>query len=166
MAAPKSLAIIATVAIAAVAFLFFEPRISAAKQAENFRLYTSRGKLVSLDEYRGRVVVLDFYASWCGPCSRAAPEMQRLYETYKSRGVIVLGVNVNDTADPHEYANRVGINYPLLVHGEKVAQAYGVSGIPAFMVISAEGEIVHRSTGWSAPSYAALCEAVEEQLAR
>ncbi len=163
--APKPFAIILALAAVIVAFFLFEPHMSAAKQAENFRLYSSRGRLVSLDDFRGKVVVLDFYASWCGPCGRAAPEMERLNEAYKGRGVVVLGVNVNDTADPHEYANRMGIQYPLLVHGEKVAQSYGVSGIPAFVVISPSGQIVHRSTGWSPQSYDRISDAIDKELA-
>lgn len=164
--APKPFAFILAIAAIIVGFFLFEPHISSAKQAENFRLYTSRGKLVSLDELRGKVVVLDFYASWCAPCARAAPEMDRLNESYKDRGVVVMGVNVNDTVDPLEYADRMGIRYPLLVHGEKVAQTYGVSGIPAFVVISPTGEIVHRSTGWGPQSYDDISEAVEAELVK
>jgi peroxiredoxin len=145
-------------------FYFVGPHITAAKQAENFRLYDSRGHLVSLDDFRGRVVVLDFYASWCGPCGRAAPEMERLYESYRDRDVVFMGVSVNDNSDPRDFASRMGIQYPLLVHGEKVAQAYGVSGIPTSVVISPSGAIVHRSTGWSPRSEGALGDVIDQQL--
>jgi peroxiredoxin len=162
--ATKPILIMLALAGVLSAFFFVGPRITAARQAENFRLYDSRGHLVSLDDYRGQVVVLDFYASWCGPCGRAAPEMERLYESYRDRGVVFMGLSVNDNSDPREFASRMGIQYPLLVHGEKVAEAYGVSGIPTFVVISPAGQIVHRSTGWSPRSEGALSDVIDEQL--
>jgi cytochrome c biogenesis protein CcmG/thiol:disulfide interchange protein DsbE len=163
---PKPFAVILAIAAVVVGFLLFEPNTSAAKPAENFRLYTTSGKLVSLDEYRGKIVVLDFFATWCSPCQRAVPDLERIHELYHDNGVVVLGVNVHDNNDPLEFANRHAIPYPILLHGEQVADAYGVSGIPAFVVISPEGDIVFRESGWSPRVMRDLTEAVDQQLAR
>ena len=163
---PKPLAVILALAAVIVGFLLFEPNTSAAKQAENFRLYTTHGKLVSLEDMRGKVVVLDFFATWCSPCKRAVPDLVRLHEKYSELGVSVLGVNVHDTNDPLEYADRMNIPYPILVHGEAVAERYGVSGIPAFVVVSPEGEIVFHQSGWSPKIMEDLADAVDRQLER
>lgn len=160
----KPLFAVLGLALASAGFVFFEPSLSSAKTAEPFQLYSSRGRLMSLDEHQGKVVVLDFFASWCPPCARAIPEIERLHEEYRSRGVVVLGVNVNETADPLEFANRMGIQYPVLVNGERVAEKYKVTSIPTFIVISPAGEVVHRASGWNAQVRDKLYEIVEAQL--
>lgn len=149
---------------AATAFFFRGPAPTLAGPAENFRLYNSRGIAVSLDQYRGKIIVLDFYASWASACARSGPEMQRLYETYKTRGVIILGVNVNDTANPHEYAARMGLNYPILVGGDMVAKTYGINEVPGFVVISPTGQVIHRSTGWNPKTLATITDLIEKNL--
>jgi thiol-disulfide isomerase/thioredoxin len=163
---PKPFAVLLAIVAVVVGFLLFEPNTSAAKQAENFRLYSTGGKLVSLEDMRGKVVVLDFFATWCSPCRRAVPDLERLYEQYRDVGIVVLGVNIHDTNDPVEYADRMGISYPILVAGEGVAERYGVSGIPAFVVVSPEGEIVFREDGWSPKVMKELVAAVDAQLER
>lgn len=163
---PKPLAVIFALAALVVGFLLFEPNTSAAKQAENFVLYSTSGELVSLEEHRGKVVVLDFFASWCSPCQRSVKDMQELYDRFHDRGVVILGMNVYDANDPMAFASRVGIPYPILVHGENVADQYGVSGIPAFVVISPEGDLVFRESGWSPRIIRELTAAVEEQVER
>ena len=163
---PRPLAIILALVAVIVGFLLFEPNVSVAKQADNFSLYTTSGKLVSLEEYRGKVVVLDFFASWCVPCKRAATDMERLHADYNHRGLVVLGVNAYDNNDPAEYVKRTGVPYPVLVRGEEVADQFEITGIPAFVVISPEGDIVFRECGWSPRVMRGLTDAVETQLAR
>lgn len=163
---PKPFTVLLAIVAVVVGFLLFEPNLSAAKQAENFRLYSTSGKLLSLEDMRGKVVVLDFFATWCSPCRRAVPDLIALHERFHDDGVMVIGVNIHDTNDPVEYAERMGITYPILVGGEAVAERYGVTGIPAFVVVSPEGEIVFRESGWSTTIMRQLSEAVDVQLQR
>lgn len=163
---PRPFAIILALVAVIVGFLLFEPNVSAAKQADNFSLYTTSGTLVSLEEYRGKVVVLDFFASWCVPCKRAATDMERIHARYSHRGLVVLGVNAYDNNDPVEYVSRAGIPYPVLIRGEDVADQFEVTGIPAFVVISPEGDIVFRECGWSPKVIREMTAAIETQLAR
>lgn len=160
----KQLWMVLAVLAAAGAFLFFEPHQSKASGAENFRLYTSNGRLVSLDEHLGKVVVLDFYASWCQPCRRSMPEIERLHDAYRDRGVVFYAVNLRDTEDAAGFAREVGISYPVLLHGEKVAEAYGVTSIPTLIVISPDGRIVFRQSGWDPKAFDELAEVIDEQL--
>ena len=115
--------------------------------APDWKLTDPVSRVHSLSEYRGKVVVLDFWATWCGPCIRAMPGLQRLHEKYKGRGVVVFGVNAWEESNPVEFMKRSGYTYGLLLKGEEVAEAYRVSSLPTLYVIGVDGTIVHRLSG-------------------
>jgi peroxiredoxin len=119
-------------------------------QAPDWTLKTPEGKSVSLSQLRGKVVVLDFWATWCRPCIQAMPSLQRLHEKFKDKPVAVIGVNVGEkspTADPVAFMKRRGLTYGLLLNGGEVSQAYRVSGIPTFYVIGPDGKVIHAAAG-------------------
>jgi thiol-disulfide isomerase/thioredoxin len=124
--------------------------LAAGEAAPEWRLTDAEGRVHSLSEYRGRVVVLDFWATWCGPCRKLMPELQRLHEKYRGRGVVVLGVSgwedVNDV-DAAAYVKEKGYSYGLLLKGEQIAGAYHVTLLPTIYVIGVDGRIVHGATG-------------------
>jgi cytochrome c biogenesis protein CcmG/thiol:disulfide interchange protein DsbE len=123
------------------------PRQGAA--SPDWSLKTADGTTVSLKDFRGKVVVLDFWATWCGPCRMAMPGMQKLHDKYKGRPVVVYGVNCWERGgSPMEFIKRSGHTYPQLLNADSVAAAYGVSSIPTLIVIDPEGKIIHRSTGF------------------
>jgi len=119
----------------------------------------------SLEDYRGKVVVLDFWATWCGPCRKIMPEMQKLHEKYQDRGVVVIGMNGGERGgDPAAFMKKKGINYTLLLNTEPAMQSYGVTGIPAFFVIDAEGKLAWKGVGGARSTHEKLVRAVEREL--
>lgn len=142
-----------------------KPGFSFAGQAPDFSLYDSKGKTVTLSEQRGNVIVLDFWASWCPPCRAAMPAMDRIYDAYKDRGVIVYGVNVNDNTDPVQFMYKMGVDYPLLVNGEPAAETYKVKGIPTLIVIGTDGDILYRDSGWAPQLESKIAGIIEKELA-
>ena len=110
--------------------------------APDWELPSGTGKKISLKSLRGKVVVLDFWATWCGPCRRAMPEVQKLHNKFKDKGVAVFGVNCgerNRRVDPVKFMKDKGYTYGQLLHGELAARSYRVRGIPTFYVISKPG---------------------------
>ena len=143
-----------------------KPGFSFAGQAPDFSLYNSKGQTVTLSEQRGKVIVLDFWASWCPPCRAAMPAMDRIYDTYKDRGVIVYGINVNDNTDPIQFMYKMGVDYPLLVNGEPAAATYKVEGIPTLVVIGTDGDILYRDSGWGPQLEGKIAGIIEKELTK
>jgi len=155
-------AAVAGVLIAGV--FFFRPSASVGGVTPNVTLRDAYGTSVNLRDYRGQVVVLDFWASWCPPCIAAMPAMDRLYHRYASQGVVIFGVNVNDNRDPAQTMAELGVSYPLLVNGESAAQQFGVRGIPTIVVIGRDGKIQHLSSGWGPGKEAELERVIQGAL--
>jgi cytochrome c biogenesis protein CcmG, thiol:disulfide interchange protein DsbE len=101
------------------------------------------GKL-SLRSLRGKTVVINFFASWCAPCKREAPALEQVWRDYRSRGVVVLGIDTNDGAsDGRRFMSAHGITYPAVGGaGYGLAGRYGVPDLPATFVINSKGRIV------------------------
>ena len=104
---------------------------------------------ISLASLRGKVVILDFWATWCGPCRASLPALQHLYDVYRSRGLEIIGATWNEKGDPDSFAKQLGISYPH-VKGDAIAKAYGVdkSGIPTMFVIDRDGRVADFFIGW------------------
>lgn len=112
----------------------------------------TNGRAFSLQGLRGQVVLVDFWATWCGPCAAEMPVLQRLYGTHQSRGLRVVGVSVDrDRATIQQFASRNGINFPL-VHdvGHQFAQAFGPRRMPTSYLIDRRGRIRFVHTGFRA----------------
>jgi len=116
-------------------------------------------------------VVLDFWATWCGPCKKALPAIQKLHERFRERPVSVLGISAwedpaRGSVDPVEVMKKNGCDYPLLLQGDKVAQTYKVSSLPTACVIDAQGRIAFWHPGFDEDLEAVLARAVEAALAK
>lgn len=121
--------------------------LAVGEPAPDWTLNDASGTTHTLAEYRGKVVVLDFWATWCGPCIRTMPEIQRLHEKYLSHDLIVLGVNSWEESNSSAYMKAQGFTYGLLLKGEDIAKAYRVDTLPTVYVIGSDGKIIYRSIG-------------------
>src|SRR5262249_32574459 len=136
-------------------------KFAAGDEAPAFALKDPAGKEVTLASLKGRVVLLDFWATWCGPCKAAMPSIQKLHEKYKGKSVTVLGVNTWERGGPDlaaKYMEKSGYTYGLVVKGDDLAKTYGISGIPTIVLIGPDGKILHIAVGFA--------EGEEEHLAK
>ena len=129
----------------------------AAKAANlNFTFKDLQGKSVTLSDYKGKVVLLDFWATWCPPCRKEIPGFIELYNTYKSRGLVVIGVSMDDTediADVQRYAAQLKIDYPILLgfgRENDLKPAFGELPLPTSFIIARNGSICARHDGLTA----------------
>lgn len=103
---------------------------------------TLNGGQFDLSEYRGEVVVLDFWATWCPPCRGLMPHMKRTYDKYGRRPLQVVGVNLDRSASTAlKYVNKHGYRWPNISGGHAIAQQWDVTGIPTLVVIDANGVV-------------------------
>lgn len=119
------------------------------KPAPDFTITTFEGETISLKDFRGKPVVINFWASWCPPCRYEAPLLERAWRVFKNHGVIFIGVDIQDTEeDALSYIREFNITYP---NGPdptgEIAIDYGVSGLPVTFFVSRRGEIVRRWVG-------------------
>ena len=115
--------------------------------APDFTLQAPDGKNVSLSDYRGKIVLLDFWASWCGPCLREVPNVKKVYDKFHDKGFEILSVSLDDKKD--NWVNAIEKNDLDWGHVSSlkgwscpVAKLYNVSGVPAMLLIDKEGKIV------------------------
>jgi thiol-disulfide isomerase/thioredoxin len=115
--------------------------------APAWTLDTADGGSLSLDDLRGEVVVLDFFASWCTPCWQLMPEFERVAKQFEGRPVRFYGVNAWESpgTDPRAYMKEKGISYPVLLNGETIAQDYKIGSLPVLYVIDRKGRVTYVS---------------------
>ena len=121
------------------------------EEAPNFTLQSSTGEAVELATYKGKVVLLDFWATWCPPCRAAIPHLVELQQTLGPQGFQALGLNLDDNPDDLAgFLSRSPVNYPILRADEKVRTAYGgVSAIPQVFLVDRKGIIRERFQGYT-----------------
>ena len=120
------------------------------RPAPDFALSGLDGVPWHLSQLRGRVVLLNFWASWCEPCTRELPQLQRLHERHSDDGLVVLGVSDEDPDKARQYLDELGIGYPSLpdVDGS-VMQSYRIHTIPTSLIIGRDGRIFKRMEGYT-----------------
>jgi len=123
--------------------------IQPGSQAPDFELGALDGTPMKLSAQRGKVVVLNVFASWCDPCRQEAADLQQAWQKYQGRGVQFLGIAYKDAAAAAQaFLNEFGVTYPSAIDpGNRTARAYGVTGVPETFVIDREGNLVHHFVG-------------------
>jgi thiol-disulfide isomerase/thioredoxin len=134
----------------------------------DFSLRDLEGHQVSLSQYRGHPVVIDFWATWCAPCRHQIPELKKLYAKYKSRGLVVLGVACDTVQGDgvrsvRPFVREFDISYPILLAEAPVLDDFGIEALPTTVFLGSDGTIVGRTMGAGAPGE--LSEGVNALLA-
>ncbi|MCZ6701674.1 MAG: TlpA disulfide reductase family protein [Ignavibacteria bacterium] len=120
------------------------------EQAPEFTLYTLEGTEVKLSDYLGKIVILDFWATWCAPCRKSIPDLISIQDEYEDE-LVVIGISLDQPATQINlqlFINNFGINYPVVLCTYEVSEAYGnIQAIPTSFIIDTEGNIVNKHIG-------------------
>ncbi len=118
--------------------------------APNFRLKNLAGNDVELASLKGQVVLINFWATWCGPCEAEMPAIDQRYQTFQNRGFTVLAVNLDEPANEvTNFINRLGVTFPVLLDpGETVFDLYRVRGYPTTFIVDRSGMIAAQHVGY------------------
>lgn len=120
------------------------------KKAPDFSLKTLEGKTVKLSDYKGKVVLIDFWATWCPPCKKGIPDLIELQKTY-SKDLVIVGISLDQERtikDLKPFIENYGINYPVVLGDQKVVLDYGgVNAIPTSFIVDQKGFIVDSHVG-------------------
>ncbi|PYV91139.1 MAG: TlpA family protein disulfide reductase [Acidobacteria bacterium] len=121
------------------------------RPAPQFSLANLDGKNVSLKDFADKVMVVDFWATWCGPCREEIPHLNKLYENYRGKGLVVVGISM-DAEGPEvvkQFAKELRMEYPVVMGDENVQQDFGgIVGLPTTFIIDRKGNIVKKYTGY------------------
>ena len=124
------------------------------REAPDFALKSSTGENLRLSEYRGEVVMVNFWATWCGPCRQEMPLLEELFSRYERVGFTLLGVNIDD--DPRramQMAKELGVTFPVVFDDRKeVSRLYDVNAMPVTVLVDKEGRVRHVHHGYK-PGY-------------
>lgn len=136
------------------------------RMAPSFAVPSLEGSVSGLGQYRGRIVVMNLWASWCPPCRAEMPDLQHLYQAYSSQNVVVLGVDQGESAQRvSAFAQSLGIHYPILLdQQQQYGRVYAALGLPTTIVVNRQGVVVR---GFDGPlSYPQMVAAVKPLLGR
>ncbi len=119
-------------------------------KAPGFVLVSTDGKKINLSDYKGKIVILDFWATWCGPCRRGIPDLVSIQKTYKDK-VIVIGISLDDERTKKDilpFMKEYGVNYPVVLGTSEVVANYGnIQAIPTSFIIDQKGNVVDKYVG-------------------
>ncbi len=118
-------------------------------EAPDFTLPDLAGKKSQLKDFRGKVVFLNFFATWCVPCRDEMPAMEQLHRTYKDKGLVVLAVDIRESGkDVRAFTQELQLSFPALLDADgSVAYTYGIRPVPATYLIGRDGKILWRAFG-------------------
>lgn len=137
----------------------------AGQTAPVFALEDDRGRPVSLTKYRGQIVVMNLWASWCPPCRAEMPDLQRLSQTYRGRGLAIVGVNEGESPDrARAFADALHIAFPIWIDDQqRYGRVYAALGLPTTVIVGRDGTVVRGFDG--ALAYPQMRAAVNDLVA-
>lgn len=139
------------------------------KTAPAFSMKTTDGKTLNNANLKGKVVLLDFWATWCGPCKAASPTMQKLHKQYAAKGLVVVGVDVMEDGNAKQLASAYKAEhkytYTFTYDNDALANKWGVKGIPQFVLIDRKGVVKETWFGWGDTNKADMVAKVGKAVA-
>jgi len=131
-------------------------QVEEGQMAPNFTLHNLKGETVSLESFKGKPIVLDFWATWCLPCRKSLPELAKLDKKYRGKGVVFLGLSIDDPDSYDnqyvaEFKDQYGVEYEVLrATSDVVANYLGTEDvrIPAFLILDQQGKVVKKHLGF------------------
>ena len=147
---------LATRSLVSSSLLLFSPfafcAMTPLSAAPDFTLRAVDGPNVRLQEQRGQVVLVNFWATWCGPCRQEMPQLNKLYERYRAAGFTLLGINIDDDSRrAGDVAHKLGLRFPVLLDSDKtVSRLYDLSTMPTTVLIDRNGNVRHVHNGYQA----------------
>ena len=160
----RLVALVAFVGLVAVATT--AGALNRGSRAPEIGLRDTDGRLVRMGDLRGKVVVVDFWASWCAPCREELPVLERLYRRYKRHGLVVVGVNIDrDESNMNRFLRRTPLSFPVVHDGaHRVADRYQPPRMPSSYVIDQRGVVRHVHAGFRASDAGRLEREIRELL--
>jgi len=132
--------------------------------APSFAAMDMDGKKVSLTDLSGKVVILDFWATWCAPCRASTRELEKLHEKYKDRDVVILGISIDEGKSVaervKEFTGKNGLTYRMLVDDGRISKAFAIRNIPAMFILDKQQRIIKIYPGY----FQGLSSIVEKEL--
>jgi|GEM_PF-5606203 len=132
--------------------------------APEWELKDAYGKTHKLSDYRGKVVLLDFWKVGCSACTDCEPFLKQFQQKYANQGFVIVGINCFDKKDPITYIKESKFNYPQMIDGDAVAKAYRVRGQPTFITVGRDGKIARRTSGHWDGMEKSIARKLEKQL--
>ena len=125
-------------------------------EAPVFSLPDLTGKKIQLKDYRGKLVFLNFFATWCGPCRQEMPGMERLFRAYRDKGLVVLAVNIEQSPKTiRPFVQELKLSFPVLLDADgSVSHDYGIRALPVSFLVGRDGNLLWRAMGgreWDTP---------------
>jgi thiol-disulfide isomerase/thioredoxin len=132
-----------------------------------FSMKSTDGAVITNDTLKGKVVLIDFWATWCGPCKQLSPVLDRLYKKYKDKGVVVIGADAQEStpgAHAAAYKKEHGYSYIFTENNDALAQTLSLEGLPTVYVLNKAGRISSVSLGFGSTTESELDEAISKLL--
>jgi thiol-disulfide isomerase/thioredoxin len=137
-----------------------------AETAPDFKLLSTAGATVTLSQFKGKVVFVDFWATWCPPCRKSIPAVEKMYEQYSHNPhVVIVGINVEkDPAATLSFVMKNTLKYTILNDDGSASKAYRISGIPAFFIVGPDGAITKHFVGYQSDMEKDWMTEINDQL--
>lgn len=155
----------------AASFLSAPGPVDAAPQpgqtAPDFKVISTTGQTISQENYRGHVLILDFFATWCQPCRQSIPHLVEMNRKYGKQGLQILGLSVDEEGERSvkSFTDEYRVNYPLALAGESTKVDFGIRSVPIMYLIDKKGKIVEVYRGYSNDTARSVEQSIKRLLA-